>query len=459
MKKANKIISALLAVSMLGALGGCGKKEEQANGEVDTLTIWSGNSHSREVMTKWYEQWNETKGKEIGLYIDYQVQGGDSITKNMELALQSGTAPDFISGSLEKLVEAGYALAYDDLPGGPEIIEEVKAQGFDFREGVHTYKGKTYSFPGGPTSQGLIYNKDMFKAAGLVDENGEAKPPKTWAEVVEYAKILTDKSKNQYGIIAPLKWTGWWGSDVSSPTQTLIGFQNFNPAEGKYDFSGYKLPLESWLQMFNDGSVYPGAESLDNDSARAMFAEGNIGMKFGFSFDVGVLNDQFPAKCDWGATTYPLNNDGTGYKHRIDYGGTSIINAKTKVPLEKIAQVIKPDREAAKYSYENCVGLPLDTSVIDEAELVTPKKGWMEFAKIVETSSLVVRAPSTEMGGMENLETMFKKYVMTGEMTVDEAIKKAEENMNKGMKDYYEIHTDKDLNEFIIPDWKPEKLQ
>ncbi len=459
MKKAKKIISALLAVSLLGALGGCGKKEEAVSGDVDTLTIWSGNSHSREVMINWYKQWNETKGKEIGLYIDFQVIGGDSLTKNMELALQNGNAPDFISGSLEKLVEGGYALAYDDLPGGPELIEEVKARGFDFREGIHTYKGKTYSFPGGPSSQGLIYNKDMFKAAGLVDENGEAKPPKTWAEVVEYAKILTNKEKGEYGIIAPLKWTGWWGSDVSSPTQTLIGFQNFNPATGKFDYSGYKVPMESWLTMFKEGSVYPGAESLDNDSARAMFAEGKIGMKFGFSFDVGVLNDQFPAKCDWAATTYPVNNDGTGYKHRIDYGGTSIINAKTKVPLEKIVELIKPDKEKDKYQYENCVGIPLDTSVIEDAKLVTPKTGWEDFAKIVAESSLVVRAPSTEMGGMEGLDTMFTKYVMSGQMTVDEAIQKATENVNKAMNDYYAVHTDKDLNDFIIPDWKPDKLK
>ncbi len=459
MKKTNKIISALLAVSMLGALGGCGKKEEAVSGDVATITIWSGNSHSRDVVTSYYEEWNKTKGKELGIHVDYQVQGGDSITKNMELALQSGTAPDIVSGSLEKLVEGGNIVALDDVPGGPEIIKQFEEKG-QLTEGRHKYKGKTYTLPGGPGPQGLLYNKDLFKAAGIVDENGEAKPPKTWSELVECAQKLTDKSKNQYGIIAPLKWTGWWGSDVASPTQTLIGFQAFNPAEGKFDYSGFKVPMESWLKMFDNDSVYPGAESLDNDSARAMFAEGNIGMKFGFNFDVGVLNDQFPAKCDWGVTTYPVNEEGVSYKHRMDYGGTGFINKDSKIPYEKILAVLadQVSKDYQKYMFEQNVAMPLDTTVIEEANMENPKTGWVEFAKITDLSALVVRTPSAEMGGMENLETMFKKYVMTGEMTVDEAIKKAGENHNKGMNDYYSVHTEKDLNEFIIPDWTPEKL-
>ncbi|UKI35906.1 MAG: hypothetical protein L6V93_17925 [Clostridiales bacterium] len=54
--------------------------------------------------------------------------------------------------------------------------------------------------------------------------------------------------------------------------------------------------MEAIMQIKSDGSYYPGAEGIDNDPARARFAEGNIGMKIGYSWDVGVLNDQFPCK-------------------------------------------------------------------------------------------------------------------------------------------------------------------
>ena len=458
MKKIKKVTSMLVAIMMLCTLGGCGEKKEDLNSDISKVTIWSGNSHSKEVVTAFWSEWNETTGKEKGIYVEYVVQGGDSISKNIELALQSGTAPDIItSGTLTKLVEAGQILAIDDIPGGADVIKEYDEKGL-LTNLRHKYKGKTYALPGGPGPQGLLYNKDLFKAAGIVDEKGEAKPPKTWSELVEIAKKLTDKTKNQYGIIAPIKWTGWFASDISNPSQSLVGFESFNPIERKFNYSGMKVPMQSWVDMFENNSVYPGAESLDNDSARAIFAEGNIGMKFGFNFDVGVLNDQFPAKCDWGVAPYPVNEDGTGYKQRMDYGNTGFINSASTVSPEKLLEVLVTitSREYQKVMFEKGVSMPLDSTVIEEANLDNPKKGWIEFAKLVEVSAIPVLAPKREMGGLEEIQDIFVKYVLTGKMTVDEAIKLGEENANKGMETYYEINDDQDINERIESDWEPE---
>lgn len=49
------------------------------------------------------------------------------------------------------------------------------------------YKGKIYGVPLFITARVLIYNKDMFKEAGLDPD----KPPTTWEELFEYAKKLT----------------------------------------------------------------------------------------------------------------------------------------------------------------------------------------------------------------------------------------------------------------------------
>ncbi len=56
--------------------------------------------------------------------------------------------------------------------------------------------GKIYASPQWGNSRVLIYRKDMFKAAGLDPD----KPPKTWNELVEYAKKLT-LDKNNDGVI------------------------------------------------------------------------------------------------------------------------------------------------------------------------------------------------------------------------------------------------------------------
>ncbi len=58
------------------------------------------------------------------------------------------------------------------------------------------YQGKVYGIPQGVDDRALVYNKDLLVRAGLVDEKGEAKPPKTWEELREYSKKLTERDAN-----------------------------------------------------------------------------------------------------------------------------------------------------------------------------------------------------------------------------------------------------------------------
>ncbi|MDD6736172.1 MAG: ABC transporter substrate-binding protein, partial [Clostridiales bacterium] len=226
----------------------------------------------------------------------------------------------------------------------------------------------------------------------------------------------------------------------------------------KYDYSGLKVPMETWLGMKEDGSIYPGADSLDNDSARAMFAEGNVGMKFAFHFDVGVLNDQFPAKCDWGVCPYPVNEDGTGYKQRFDYGWSSLINAHTKVDPAKVLEVIKAFQsdDYQQYAFEECISMPYNTEVIEKADLSNAKKGWKEFAQLAEISAMQPRSPRTDMAGMESASDIFMNYIWTGKISVDEGIKMMNENANKAVDNYYSVHTDESRDDYVDKNWKPE---
>ena len=48
-----------------------------------------------------------------------------------------------------------------------------------------------FAIPSGADDRALYYNKTLFKAAGIVDAKGEAKPPTTWEELLITAKKLT----------------------------------------------------------------------------------------------------------------------------------------------------------------------------------------------------------------------------------------------------------------------------
>ena len=54
----------------------------------------------------------------------------------------------------------------------------------------YRYNGGVYGLPSTQQFYMLFYRTDIFEDYGLVDENGVAKPPKTWDEFVEYASIL-----------------------------------------------------------------------------------------------------------------------------------------------------------------------------------------------------------------------------------------------------------------------------
>lgn len=59
-----------------------------------------------------------------------------------------------------------------------------------------TIGGNIWGIPGEINDFSLIYNKKIFKEAGIVDKNGEALAPKTWEDVLEAAKKTVQKDKN-----------------------------------------------------------------------------------------------------------------------------------------------------------------------------------------------------------------------------------------------------------------------
>ena len=463
MRKLTKVTASILSAAMLmGALAGCGAQQQVSNEtpaktetevvantevvepvEMTTLEWWSGDSHDKTLMEGLVSDFNATIGKEKGIEIVYRVVGGDSYSQYLTLALESGETPDlFNGGTPANFVANNYIIAYDELPSGAELIEKYEAL-IPMADVVGEY---TWRLPIGATTQGLIYNKDMFKAAGLVDENGEATPPKTWDELREYAKILTNEAERQYGIIFPVKWGGnWIDSDLMHPAMASIGYNGgFNSSTGTYDFSGMKVPMETLLGIKEDGSVYPGADSIDNDSARALFAEGSIGMKFAYSFDVGVLNNQFPAECDWGVAPYPTVEEGVRYASRMSATRSPYIHVNAADKLEKIDVVINwlLSAEVATARYVDGSLLPADYDLVKDVELGEDAlKGWAEFAALAAISEPQKTALSTDLGGERNVKDTWLD-VYAGNTTVDDAIAELNERMNRAIETYYAAHPD-----------------
>lgn len=457
MKKFSKAVAVIcLAAVALSSVGCSGKKTGNANSDLTTIEVWSSDTSGKVVYTNLVDKYNAGPGKEAGIKIDYKVKDGESYQQALDLAFKSDNAPDlFFAPAIATMVEKGYIMPFEDIPGMDELIEQRKPYTRDF---YNTYNDKTYSLPISGGTMGLLYNKDMFKKAGIVDGDGNPIPPETWDEFRETAKKLTNKSEQEYGVVLPFKWSGWYDSDINAAGMASLGIRSgYDPVTGKFDFSGYEPILNTFLGIKEDESFLPGAETIDNDVARARFAEGGIGMKIGFSFDVGVLNDQFPAKIDWGVAPLPVIDKNHKYLQPNDLGSSFSVNKNTKIDLDKIATALKffYGDDMIIELYKNGISAPYDSKLTEGVELVNPKKNWEEFCELLKISIVVPVNVKNDVSNETLIGDNFINKVWIGEMTPKEALDHETKIRNEGIEKYKSMHPEYDGTKYIIPDWNP----
>lgn len=439
MKLKSFMSAALAVVVSSGAFTACTNKDDVSNYGVKTVTIW-GNGAGTNVDADIAENFNKTIGKEKGIRIDYQVKEGD-LQQQIEIALQSGKAPDlFGAAKLKEFAEKKYIAPITDFKGGQEFINESIKDGGLFEENTNVMDGKPYTVSTSIMTLGLIYNKDMFKKAGLVDKNGDATPPETWDELREYSKKLTDKSKRQYGIILPMKWAAWFDYDIRYSAVSSAPNMGFNTETMQCDYSQMNGILNTLVGLKEDGSCYPGAEGIDNDPARARFAEGKIGMKISMSWDVGVFKEQFPANFDWGVAPIPTYSKTEKYPQFEMKQNGMFINA-TVLGTEREEAVFEVwkywhGKERARKLYEEGISLPVNFNTVKDIE--TDIKGWKEFAQMQEISNIPPKGLPSVITGKKTLSDLFINDVWNGSMTVEEATSQYTKTVNEGIDKYYE---------------------
>lgn len=177
--------------------------KEQAGGdktyEPTTLTFWNGfTSTDGEVLQQIVDEFNASN--EWNITIEMDVMPWATFNEKLPAAIASGDAPDFVlcsSGYYAPYVQAG---SFQDV-GDFYELPEVNADDFDKNVvDLLYYDDLCVGIPMQMVSHYFYWDKDLYAAAGLDPET----PPQNFEEIVENAKILTDKSKNQYGFCVPV---------------------------------------------------------------------------------------------------------------------------------------------------------------------------------------------------------------------------------------------------------------
>jgi multiple sugar transport system substrate-binding protein len=245
----------------------------------------------------------------------------------------------------------------------------------------------------GTAYSSMAYNKELLAKAGF------SAPPKTWAEfeqvVIAESKVNPGKS---YGMAIPLKYPNFHENFID---------RVFAPSYGKYwwDFSAGKFVFAEFTEFFDmvnritkGGGMYPGIESLDDDTFRAQFAEGNIGfMMISPSYNVGVLYDQFPAKIDWGVAPVPVKDAAKSYNPST--GGASYYSIGLKAKKDGVLAQVQAaldyltNDDLIASMFTTGKNVPLLADIVAKAK-PSPRPQWNDLAQY--NTNAVIRPQRAE---------------------------------------------------------------
>ncbi len=421
--------------------------DEKTSVKTDVIHVWSNDAHNRDEYMEVINKFNETTGKEKGIKIEYKVYGGDYYN-SLDIAISANEEPHlFKSMKTGQYAETGRVVAISDLPGGDKLIEETSKYHF---EDIGMFNGKVYGIPIRVTTQNMIYNKEMLSKMGYDN------PPVTWEEFRKVAKEITEQGGGKvYGTGLPLKYTNFKYYGIIWPAAASNGIQFFSHKTGKFDFMSLEPYFNFLLQLKEDGSIFPGFETMDYDTLRAQFAEGNIGMYFGASFDVGVLYDQFPAKFEWGVAPIPVMDANNRYKQIGTPGAFYVVSSralKEKIEdkvMEAYKMFVSP--ETLALTYEKGKDIPIRGEEIIKLAGTPERPQWPMFTDLTNVYVRLAYPESKITIEGDNYDVVFSK-ILTGVAKPAEALKELDDRYNQFLQSAIDSGA-LDINLYLDPNY------
>ncbi len=295
--KFNKILSIILTIAIVGVIiAGCtpannvNDKDEQGR---TVISVGNWPATEGESLTRITKQKAEFEEANPTMAIQPDTWTFDLQSFYSKAA--SGQLPGLYYANfteIEKIAAGGY---YTDITKG--IKRAGYEDAFDPRlVELISYDGDMVTFPTDFYATGMSYNVDLFEKAGLVDENGVALQPKTWDELVEFAKTIKEKT-GKNGFIVPT--TNNYGGWLSTPLMWSFGVEFMKQNEdGTYTAtfdSPEMVAALKWIRDLKWEHHVIGDEALVTpDDSRRQFALGNVGMMMNLPKYKTLLNYEMP---------------------------------------------------------------------------------------------------------------------------------------------------------------------
>jgi arabinogalactan oligomer/maltooligosaccharide transport system substrate-binding protein len=369
MMKKSRLLLLTLVISLTAVLAACGSKNDSTSSSSPSASSASSSasapasSASAEEEIKpedgaklvvWYsasekalvDEAGKVFKEKYGIDVEFQDTGADKSIEKMITDGPAGVGADVFVAVHDRLgsaVQAGVVLPND------LHAEESKANNSEKSVDAWTIDGQLYGYPLSVETTAVFYNKDLVP-------NGAA--PKTWDEVISFAKTYNDTKAQKYAYMWEVG-NGYWswglfggygayvfGKDGSDPAD--LGLNKPEGVEAAKFFQSLKdiLPIK--------------AADIKADIKTSLFTEGKLAMNVSGpwqtqEFIKGVKN--------LGVMEYPTLPNG---KPMMPFSGVKgfLVNASTKYPIaaKMFAQLITSEEFQVK-NFEMFGSLPANKNV------------------------------------------------------------------------------------------------
>jgi multiple sugar transport system substrate-binding protein len=251
----------------------------------------------------WTPSWGQARALDLArqfeaanpdLTVTVETTVADGLPTRILTALRSGAPPDLIEaqhGWVVPYAQAGLLAPLDDVVAPQDRADYVPAA-LDY----DTWNGHVWGAPFRIETHALFYNKRLFRDAGLDPE----RPPRTWAETLAAARVLTRKvaGRQQYGWaitgggevgntlfrVLPMIWAN--GGDILSADMTRVLVNEPAAVEA----------VTFYAELFTKYHVSPPSTLQDDGLAdRRLFIAGSVAMYQSGQFDIAVIRQENPS--------------------------------------------------------------------------------------------------------------------------------------------------------------------
>ncbi|WP_353677438.1 ABC transporter substrate-binding protein [Rosettibacter primus] len=422
---------------------GCNREQNEINlskSDKIVLTFWHGMmSSSIPALNKLIEEFEKSHPN---IKIKAQtIPNGDAGIQKIMTALQSNTAPDIswiYADYLEDLVKANAIYPMKEFIESENGLTKEEIE--DIYPALRIYaswKGTLYSIPMEATNLAMIYNKTLFREAGINPD----KPPNNWDELYEYAKkILKDFNNDgifeRIGFFIPVfpstgsrnGWMVWqfrpfiWqaGGEIIEEDQSKVIF----------DSEAGIRALTLWKNLYKEQNLSRITSDFD-----MLFVSGQLGMAMDGPWSLPRYKELLK-NIDWAFAPLPA---GPVKRATIVGGEYLAIFKQSRHPKEAwefVKWIIKPETQAMWSMASGYLPVRKATNKLPEFKKYLEENP--NFKVFVDQMEYAQAERSIDYGGMQITRYLGEaiESVTIGDIEPAYALKIAAEKSNNLLKSY-----------------------